>query len=225
MTTMPTRLIAWSFVALAVLACSGGAGASDDLVAPGDVRDPVADAASDSEVSGDASLPPSDVPGPDGTASADTHPLGMVAPPFRLRDLNPASPTYDQDVSSADLNGKPYALVFLDSRCIQCADVADGLWLAYQQHPGWWGAQPTFAIERAKALAQAPDTVAGVVDGNGLPYLADSEETNLWMAFLALNHDFFAISADGTLDAWLPLYDWPEDLAVFVEHMTGRYGP
>ncbi len=152
------------------------------------------------------------------------HPIGMQVPPFLLEDLNPSSPTFGQFVDSADLAGQPYALIFLDSRCPECGTVANGLWEAYQQHPGWWEAQPLFAVQRAAALEKAPQTVAGVVDGNDIPYLADTEETNLWMVFLALNHDFFAIDSDGKLAAWLELYSWPEALDLFTEHMTEFYG-
>ncbi|MBW2454154.1 MAG: hypothetical protein JRI68_06575 [Deltaproteobacteria bacterium] len=155
----------------------------------------------------------------------DPHPLGMDMPAFAFEDLNPNSVTYGQTVDSADLLGAPYALIFLDSRCTLCPDVADDIWAAYQAHPTWWDAQPTYGVERAEALATAPETVAAVVEGNGLPYLADTEQTNLWFIMKALNHDFFAVSAEGKLDAWLPLYLWPEDEPKFIQHMTDRYGP
>ncbi len=154
----------------------------------------------------------------------EPHPVGMVVPPFALEDINPTSATFGQVVHGADLAGKPYGLIFLDSRCSGCGDVADGLWAAYQAHPSWFGKQPTFAVERAVALEKSPESVAGVVDGNSLPYLADTEETNLWLAFMALNHDFFSVSADGKLEVWLGLYTVPEDLQQFVDFMTGRYG-
>ena len=57
-----------------------------------------------------------------------------------------------------------------------------------------------------------------------MPYLADVEETDLWIVFGALNHDFFAITAEGTMDVWLTLYIWPDDLPKFTSHMTDRYG-
>ncbi len=161
---------------------------------------------------------------PEAWVEPEGHPIGMEVPPFALEDLNPNSATYGQLVSSADLAGKPYSLIFLDSRCPACADVADALWAAYQEHPTWWDSQPTFAVERAAALEKSPESVDDVVDGNGLPYLADTVETDLWMAFLALNHDFFTISPDGKLEVWLELYLWPEDLQKFLDHMTERYG-
>ncbi len=158
-------------------------------------------------------------------ADVDPHPIGMEMPAFALEDLNPNSTTYGQTIDSADLLGAPYALIFLDSRCTLCPEVADDIWAAYQAHSTWWEAQPTYGVERAAALETAPDSVADVVEGNALPYLADTEETNLWLAMLALNHDFFAVSPEGRLDAWLPLYAWPADQPDFIEHMTDRYGP
>jgi hypothetical protein len=155
----------------------------------------------------------------------DPHPPGMEIPAFALEDINPNSATYGQTIDGADLLGTPYALVFLDSRCTSCPDVADGLWQAYQDHPTWWEAQPTFAVQRAKALEVYPESTDAVVENNALPYLADTEETDLWMAMTALNHDFFAVSAEGTLDVWLTLYTWPDDLPKFIDHMTERYGP
>ena len=168
--------------------------------------------------------PAEDTLAPEDLIPAVPHPIGMEVPPFALEDLNPSSATYGQLVDSADLTGEPYALIFLDSRCPECADVADGLWALYQAHPTWWDAQPTFAIQRAKAFEMSPGSVTRVVDDNSLPYLLDVEETNLWMAFLALNHDFFAIGTDGTLEVWLELYFMPEAMDIFEAHMTERYG-
>ena len=160
----------------------------------------------------------------DVTALDEPHPIGMEVPPFELEDLNPTSATYGQMINSADLAGAPYGLVFLDSRCRACSDVADGLWAEYVKHETWWASQPTFAVERASAMVDSPESVELVVDGNSMPYLADTEEVDLWMAFRALNHDYFAISADGELDVWLELYTWPDDLPLFIDHMTERYG-
>lgn len=154
----------------------------------------------------------------------EPHPIGMEVPVFALEDLNPTSETYGQFVSSADLAGTPYGLIFLDSRCRECSTVADALWAEYEAHPTWWAAQPTFAVQRAAALEISSGTVDDVVDGNSLPYLADTEEINLWMAFRALNHDFFAISAEGELEVWLALYSWPDDFKDFTDHMIERYG-
>ena len=39
-----------------------------------------------------------------------------------------------------------------------------------------------------------------------------------------MNHDFFAVSAEGTLDAWLPLYIWPKDVVMFTDYMSERFG-
>ena len=158
------------------------------------------------------------------TTTEDPHPIGLQVPPFDLVDINPSSATYGKSINSADLTGTPYALVFLDSRCATCGEVIDDIWKAYQEHPSWWAAQPTYAIQRAGALEKAPETVSQMVDTNDMPYLADTEETNLWIVFTALNHDFFSITAEGKMDVWLTLYDWPVDLPKFISHMTDRYG-
>lgn len=228
---------------LTMVACEDSSGGSDDAASTGQGDALASDAAADTDQSGETYAPDSAVADtvPEETSPDDTsedeiddevspdvdfepHPIGMVVPPFALKDLNPSSATFDQVIDSASLAGRPYSLVFLDSRCKECGDVANGLWEAYAQHPTWWAAQPTFAVERAKALARFPGTVVTVTGGNDLPYLADTEETNLWMAFYALNHDFFTIAPDGTLDVWLELYFMPEALDLFYDHMTERYG-
>ncbi len=224
------RLGLISIFVLALAACDSGAGsddspgedtapAADTITEPEDLASPedtAADTAEDTAPAEDVAV--EDIPEP------EHHPIGMVVPPFALEDLNPTSATYGEVVDSAGLAGRPYALIFLDSRCPECGDVADALWASYQAHPGWWAAQPTFAIQRAKAYEMAPGSVAGIIDDNDLPYLLDIEETNLWMAFYALNHDFFAIGADGTLEVWLELYFMPEAIDIFETHMTERYG-
>ncbi len=154
----------------------------------------------------------------------EAHPIGMEVPHFVLEDLNPSSPTFGQLVDNADLDGKPYNLIFFDSRCPECGTVADGLWAEYLAHPTWWEAQPTFAIQRAAAYEKSPESTEGVVDGNDMPYLLDTLDINLWMVFLALNHDFFAINENGQLATWLELYSWPDDLPKFQAYMTGQHG-
>jgi len=152
------------------------------------------------------------------------HPIGMDLPTFAMEDLNPSSATFGQKVDSSSLLGKPFALIFLDSRCPACADVADDIWQAYQDHASWWGAQPTFAIQRAKAHETAPETTTEIVDSNDLPYLLDVYDNEMWMLMSALNHDFFAFSAKGKLEVWLELYEWPDDKPKFMKHMIDRYG-
>jgi hypothetical protein len=219
-------------IILGLAACDGGAGgtgapgedtapAEDTYVAPLDLT-PAGDRTGDTPPGEDLAaedLATEELPPP------EHHPIGMVVPPFALEDLNPTSATYGQVVDSADLAGRPYALIFLDSRCPECGDVADGLWATYEAHPTWWEAQPTFAIQRAKAYEMAPGSVTRIIDDNNLPYLLDVADTNLWMAFYALNHDFFAIGSDGTLEVWLELYFMPEAIDLFEAHMTERYGP
>ncbi len=154
----------------------------------------------------------------------EAHPIGMEVPHFALEDLNPSSATFGQMIDNADLDGKPYNLIFFDSRCPECGTVADSLWEEYQLHPTWWDAQPTFAVQRAAAYEKSPESTEGVVDGNSMPYLLDTVEINLWMAFLALNHDFFAIDENGKMTVWLELYSWPDDLPKFQEYMIGQHG-
>lgn len=154
----------------------------------------------------------------------DPHPLGVAVADFALEDLNPSSATYGQLVSSQDLVGVPYALIFLDSRCKACGEVADAMWEAGQEHPSWAEGLPTYAVNSYGAVNGNPDSIEGVVDGNSLPYLADTEATWLWGAYGALNHDFFIVAADGTLEVWMPLYVWPDDLVEYTDYMTARFG-
>ena len=51
-----------------------------------------------------------------------------------------------------------------------------------------------------------------------------SEEGGVWAGYGALNHDMLVISADGLLEAWLPLYSWPADMVVFTDYMTESFG-
>ena len=212
------RWLALSFVLMASTACDG---AKTD---PGKASDAKLDNATDDGDVMAADVMAADVGGEDTGPEPELHPIGMKMPSFTLEDINPNSASYGKTIDSTTLAGKTYALVFLDSRCPLCADVADDLWAEYQAHPSWWEAQPTFGVARAAAIEKAPTTIDEVVDGNGLPYLTDTVETNLWMAMFAVNHDFFAVSAEGILEAWLPLYSWPDDLVVFIDHMTERHG-
>lgn len=151
-----------------------------------------------------------------------THELGVKVPAFVLVDLNPASATAGQNVSSETLAGAPYGLIFLSSQCATVRDVTDDLWAHYEATPGLWEAFPVFAVQSSWSFAAAPDGVAFVVDGNALPYLLDTEQTDLWSAYDALNHDFFAVSADGALEAWLPLYVWPGDSEALFSYLADR---
>ena len=151
------------------------------------------------------------------------HLIGRTVAAFSLEDLNPSSATYGAQVSSQELAGRPYALIFLDSRCVHVPTVADDLWATYSAHPAWFEAMPVFGIESVGAYDIAPERVEDVIDGNDLPYLLDTEEAALWRDYAALNHDWFAISAEGTLEAWLTLYTWPDDLVVLTDYMEERF--
>lgn len=216
----------WILIPISLLfltACDSGTAGSED-----DVTDVVA--ASELQEGLDATIPDEATGEPveevveEAYVEPEAHPIGMEVPHFALEDLNPTSATFGQLIDNADLDGKPYNLIFLDSRCPECGEVADGLWAEYEAHPTWWDAQPTFGVQRAAAFEKSPDSVDGVVDGNGMPYLLDTVEINLWMAFLALNHDFFAIDENGQLSVWLELYQWPESLPSFQDYMTDQHG-
>lgn len=166
---------------------------------------------------------------PDGTDEGEEvpeerHPLGMQALPFSLLDLNPRSSTYGQMVSDRSLVGRPFALIFLDSRCQTCADVTDDVWTTYQDHLGWWEELPTFAVESIRAAQIAPDSVLEMVTGNALPYLQDTKDAGLWLDYQAVNHDLLGFDASHRLETWLPLYTWPDDLPLFQEWLAERTG-
>ena len=101
---------------------------------------------------------------------------------------------------------------------------SDDIFAALEEHPTWQAALPFFGVESVSAYASAPNTIDAMVEDNDLPYLVDLEENSIWRAYSALNHDMVVISADGLVEAWLPLYTWPEDMAMFNEYMTERFG-
>lgn len=177
---------------------------------------------SSSEVEADADTDSDSDSDTDSDADTDPHEVGRVLPPFALVDLNPSSSTYEQVVDSEQLLGSSFALVFLDSRCLACKDVTADLWAQYEANPGWWELLPTYAIESMGGAA-VPEGIEPMVEGNDMPYLADTEEVLLWQGYKALNHDFYVVSAEGTLEAWLPLYTWPEDLEQFTTYMSLRF--
>ncbi len=160
----------------------------------------------------------------DTDTDTDPHEIGRDLPGFALVDINPSSATYGEIVSSEDLDGSTYALIFLDSRCLACGEVVVDLWAEFQEHPAWWEGLPTFAVQSVGG-GQAPETLDNMIEGHDMPYLQDTEDTALWRDYEALNHDLYAVSEEGTLDAWLPLYSWPDDLVVFTDYMTDRFGP
>ncbi len=156
--------------------------------------------------------------------SMDPHAIGREAASFVLEDINPSSAYYGQMVDSADLEGQAYALIFLDSRCGTCDEVADDLWAEFEAHPTWFDLLPTFGVQSWAAMASNPETVENQVDGNALPYLEDTEEVFVWAYYDAGNHEFFAISAEGTIDAYFAMYLWPDELSYFTDYMTERFG-
>jgi len=50
-----------------------------------------------------------------------------TAPDFTLQDVNPTSPTYGQDVSLSDLQGKAVFLMFMRSSCGHCQSLVQYL--------------------------------------------------------------------------------------------------
>ena len=150
--------------------------------------------------------------------------IGADAAPFALVDLNPTSATYGLTIDSADYAGMPYAVLFLDSRCLSCVDLIRDVWASYEDHPAWWDAMPTVAIQRAGISAEYAKSVEAMLEGHSMPYLEDTEEFDLWGAYAAINHDFFVVSGDGVVETWLDLYLWPDGLATFEGYMTDRWG-
>ncbi len=198
---------------LVLLGC--GDDLADDTQEPGDTQDS-GDADTDTDADADT----------DADSDSDTDPkaIGREAVPFAMEDINPSSPSYGAVVSSVDLEGSPYGLVFLDSRCTGCIDVANDLWATLEEHPGWKQALPVFGVESFRAYDTAQATIDPMVEDNDLPYLVDAEEGGVWAGYGALNHDMLVISADGLLEAWLPLYSWPADMVVFTDYMTESFG-
>ena len=96
------------------------------------------------------------------------------------------------------------------------------MWAELVANPTWEEGLPLYAIQSVGGAA-AEDTLERMIEGHDLPYLQDTEEMGLWGAYEALNHDFFAVSAEGTLDAWLALYTWPEDFELYREYMRARF--
>jgi len=199
---------------LALLAC--GDDPVDDTAAPVDTAE--SDTDTDADVDSDTDA--------DADSDTDTDPkaIGRDAVPFAMEDINPSSASYGTTLRSEDLAGTPYALVFLDSRCTGCIDVADDLWALMLDKPHWHAALPVFGVESYSAYATVPATVDPMVENNDQPYVVDVEGSSVWAGYGALNHDMLVISDDGVLDAWLPLYSWPDDMVIFTDYMTDRFG-
>jgi hypothetical protein len=175
------------------------------------VEDSVIEADTDTDADADSDT--------DTDADTDPHEIGRPLPPFALEDLNPASASYGRVVSDSDFEAS-YAVIFLDSRCVTCAEVAQDLWDGYEQHPEW--DLPLVAVQSITGGGD-PDAIEHMVGGHGLPYLLDTDEVALWSTYQALNHDFYVVSSEGTLEVWIPLYSWPEDLELFEAYMTDRH--
>jgi hypothetical protein len=181
-----------------------------------DTAPPEGDTDTDSDADADA----------DSDTDADTDPkaVGREALAFAMEDINPSSASYGAVVESAALAGTPYGLLFMDSRCKACIELADDVWAALVKHPAWQEALPIFGVESFSAWEGAPYTAEGVVENNDLPYLVDLEENSAWAYYNALNHDLIVISGEGAIEAWLPLYTWPDDMVDFEAYMAERFG-
>ncbi len=203
-------------IGLLSIAC--GDDPADDTALPMDTSesDTDTDADADSDTDTDADT--------DSDTDTDPKAIGRDAVPFAMEDINPSSASYGATVSSEDLAGTPYALVFLDSRCTGCIDVADDLWALMLERPDWHVALPVFGVQSFNAYDTVPATVDPMVESNDQPYLVDVEQGGVWAGYEALNHDMLVISSDGVLDAWLPLYTWPDDMVIFTDYMTERFG-
>ena len=201
-----TRILPLLGLAL-LIAC--GDDVTDDTQKPGDT-DADTDTDSDTDADSDADTDPKDI--------------GSESFPFEMEDINPSSPTYGTTVESVSLAGDPYALLFMDSRCTGCIDLANDVFAALVEHPTWQAGLPIYGVQSFSAYANSPSTIEPMVEDNDLPYLVDIEENTMWGAYNALNHDMVVISADGLVEAWLPLYVWPEDMAEFEAYMTERFG-
>ncbi len=168
-------------------------------------------------------------PGPDTHSVTDTvfeeaHPLGEPVPGFALIDINPSSSSYDQVVDSSNFEGTAYSIIFLDSRCITCIEVIEDMWVELESNPSWKEGLPLYAIQSIGGGETQDKTLDRMIAGHDMPYLQDTEDAGLWWAYEALNHDFFAVSEVGTLDMWLPLYVWPDDLSLYLDYMSQRFG-
>ncbi len=197
-------------MALALLAC--GEKEPDDSAPPGDTQD---------------SGVPDDTGETDPPEDTDTEPdpkaVGSEAMAFAMEDINPSSPSYGAVVRSEDLAGSPYGLLFMDSRCTGCIDLANDVWTLLQKHPDWHEALPIFGVQSFSAYNSAPGTVDPMVESNDLPYLVDVEHNSVWAGYEALNHDLLVISDAGAVEAWLPLYSWPADMEELVAYLEARF--
>ncbi len=188
----------------------------DDTQAPVDTQETDTDTDADADSDTDA----------DSDSDTDTDPKdpGMPAMAFAMEDINPSSASYGTVIDSTALADSMYALVFLDSRCGGCADVADDLWALMLDKPHWHEALTIFGVQSFSGYANGGDTIEAMVENNDQPYLVDVEENSVWVGYEALNHDMVIIDSDGTVEAWLPLYFWPDDMVLFTDWMTERYG-
>ncbi len=197
---------------LILVACLGlvACGEPDDTEAPGDTYEADSDTDADADSDSDTDTDPKDV--------------GSPAMAFAMEDINPSSPSYTTVVRSEDLSGTPYGLLFMDSRCTGCIDLADDVWALMAKHPDWYAALPIFGVQSFSAHESVPGTAEPMVENNDLPYLVDVEHNTVWGGYEALNHDLVIISADGVVEAWLPLYVWPEDMADLTAFLEERFG-
>jgi predicted small lipoprotein YifL len=198
-------------LASALLGC-GEKGQLDDTQAPVDTQETGAP-----EDTGETGLPD------DSDTEPDPKAVGRQAMDFEMEDINPSSPSYGTMVSSEDLAGTAYGLLFMDSRCVGCIDLADDVWALLVEHPQWHSALPIFGVQSFSAYRDAAATIGPMVENNDLPYLVDLEHNSVWAGYEALNHDLIVFSADGLLEAWLPLYSWPEDMEALQAYLEERF--
>ena len=120
------------------------------------------------------------------------------APDFTLEDVNPTSPTYGQDITLSDLQGKAVFLMFMRSSCGHCQSLSQYLDSYAITYADDWGDEVAIVVVNMTGWEADIDDFVTLHD---LPTLQDTSEEGAADKIGASLYWNYILKPDGRLQA------------------------